>query len=138
MYDEVYSIGCFDHFHYGHKNILNYMKTIGKKLIIGVHDDESIRKLKNLSKEEHDIIDVRIKNVKKYADQVYVIPSTKPDLFLECMINKENNKKVYIRADDMKQFPGRNIVEDNNIDILFAKYTKGISSTLIRKNLKLN
>lgn len=36
--DKVYTIGCFDLFHYGHVRLIERMRTIGKKVIIGVHD----------------------------------------------------------------------------------------------------
>ena len=42
MFNNIYSIGCFDFFHHGHNNILSKMKSYGKKLVVGVHDDNSL------------------------------------------------------------------------------------------------
>ena len=36
--DKVYTIGCFDLFHFGHIQLIKRMKTLGKNVIIGVHD----------------------------------------------------------------------------------------------------
>lgn len=36
--DKVYTIGCFDLFHYGHVQLINRMRELGKKVIVGVHD----------------------------------------------------------------------------------------------------
>ena len=36
--DKVYTIGCFDLFHFGHVRLIERMREIGKKVIIGVHD----------------------------------------------------------------------------------------------------
>jgi len=36
--DKVYTVGCFDLFHHGHVTIINRMREIGKKVIVGVHD----------------------------------------------------------------------------------------------------
>ncbi len=36
--DNVYTVGCFDLFHYGHIHLFERMASIGKKLIVGVHD----------------------------------------------------------------------------------------------------
>ena len=36
--DKVYTVGCFDLFHHGHVMLINRMREIGKKVIVGVHD----------------------------------------------------------------------------------------------------
>jgi bifunctional ADP-heptose synthase (sugar kinase/adenylyltransferase) len=36
--DKVYTIGCFDLFHHGHIRLIERMRQVGKKVIIGVHD----------------------------------------------------------------------------------------------------
>jgi bifunctional ADP-heptose synthase (sugar kinase/adenylyltransferase) len=36
--DNVYTVGCFDLFHYGHIHLFERMGSIGKTLIVGVHD----------------------------------------------------------------------------------------------------
>ena len=115
MYETIYSIGCFDHFHSGHIKLLTDMRKYGKKLIIGVHDDESLSKLKNLKKEEIDNELIRMKNVKKYAEHVYLIKGTDPTPFIQLMLNQKDNKEssCYIRGDDMKEFPSREFVEKN-------------------------
>ena len=46
MYNTVYTVGCFDWFHKGHEILLNTLKTYGKKLIVGIHDDSSLEQLK--------------------------------------------------------------------------------------------
>jgi cytidyltransferase-like protein len=139
MYERIYSIGCFNYFHKGHIALLNKMRKYGKELIIGIHDDSSIKQIKNSSQEKHQPIEIRLKNVKKYADRVYVIPSKDPSFFLKCMLLETDNKKnaCYIRADNIKNFPGKQIVE-NKIDIKFLPYTIGINPAEIRKFLMDN
>ena len=66
--DKVYTIGCFDLFHFGHVKLLNRMKEIGKKVIVGVHDSKSIYKLKN--RVPIDSTEKRMLNVKTIADEV--------------------------------------------------------------------
>ncbi len=36
--DKVYTVGCFDLFHHGHIKLIQRMREIGKKVIVGVHD----------------------------------------------------------------------------------------------------
>lgn len=134
MYDRVYTIGCFDWFHFGHEKLLNTLKTYGTQVIVGIHDDISFEQLKNLKPEEHQDIKTRMANAKKIVDIVYVVPDKDPTHFLNCVIldcdNKEN--ACYIRGDDMPNFPGRELIE-SKISIKLLPYTKGVSSTQIRK-----
>ena len=136
-YDRIYTIGCFDWFHYGHIRLLNRLKDNCNTLIVGVHDDDSIEKLKNLEPKDHQQIKERMANVKKYADIVYIIPDTDPTFFLNCIIRDDDNKETacYMRANDMLHFPGRDLVE-KKISLEFVEYTEGISSTDIRSKKK--
>ena len=42
----VFTNGCFDILHRGHVELLKYSKSLGDKLIVGLNNDESVRKLK--------------------------------------------------------------------------------------------
>jgi D-beta-D-heptose 7-phosphate kinase/D-beta-D-heptose 1-phosphate adenosyltransferase len=42
----VWTNGVFDILHPGHLELLKYAKNLGKKLIVGINDDESVRRLK--------------------------------------------------------------------------------------------
>lgn len=134
MYDRIYTVGCFDYLHYGHKSLFSKMREMGKQIVVGIHDDASIEKLKNITKNDHQSLQIRMKNVRKFVDQVFVIPSTDPTIYLECMLLDSDNKNnaCFIRADDMPDFPGRRFIE-SKISVQFLPYTPGVSSTLIRK-----
>jgi hypothetical protein len=112
------------------------MKSISDNIVVCVHDDESIEKLKNLTPREHQDINQRIKNIAKYTNDIHVIHSTDPSEVLQSVIDKKLNKNqmLYIRGDDMPNFPGRDIVEQY-MNILFKPYKQGVSSTEIRKSL---
>lgn len=129
---KVYTIGCFDLFHRGHQNVLLSLREFGAYLIVGIHDDESYFKLKN--KYTIDNLETRINNVKPFADQIYVIPSTDPLLYIKSMVSKEdisNGSCCYARGDDMLKFPSREWVE-SVMPVHFVPRTEGCSSTLIR------
>lgn len=136
MYERIYTVGCFDYFHDGHIKTLGRMREMGKTLIVGIHDDQSLEGLKNLKRDGHESIETRISKVKKYADHVYVIPSKDPTLYLRCMLNDKDDKKTacFVRGDDMPGFPGRDMIE-KRISVEFLPYTIGISSTQIRNSL---
>lgn len=133
---KIYTVGCFDYMHHGHEELFELMKSISDNIVVCVHDDESIEKLKNLTPREHQDINQRIKNIAKYTNDIHVIHSTDPSEILQSVIDKKLNKNqmIYIRGDDMPNFPGRDIVEQY-MNVLFKPYKQGVSSTEIRKSL---
>lgn len=129
---KVYTIGCFDLFHRGHQNVLISLREFGYYIVAGIHDDESYYKLKN--KYTIDNLETRMNNVKPYVDQLFVIPSTDPLLYIKSMVSEqdiETGSCCYARGDDMLQFPGREWVE-SVMPVHFVPRTEACSSTLIR------
>jgi len=130
--EKVYTIGCFDLFHQGHINLLKTLCNFGTYIIVGIHDDESYFKLKN--KYPIDTLEIRIKNIKEYVDQIYVIPAINPTLYIKSMVSNkdiEKNNCCYVRGEDMLKFPSREYIE-SIMPIYFLPRTHNISSTLIR------
>jgi cytidyltransferase-like protein len=129
--DKVYTVGCFDLFHHGHVTLIKRMREIGKKIIIGVHDSRSIYKLKN--RVPIDSTEKRMLNVKSEADEVFCISGTDPSNFMTCIVELVPGETAcYVRGDDMKDFPSRDVVE-SLMPIKFLPYTKGVSTTQLRK-----
>jgi cytidyltransferase-like protein len=129
---KVYTIGCFDLFHRGHQNVLVSLREFGCYIVAGIHDDESYFKLK--SKYTIDNLETRMKNVKPYVDQLYVIPSTDPLLYIKSVVSEQDIQSgacCYARGDDMLHFPGREWVE-SVMPVHFVPRTEACSSTLIR------
>lgn len=129
---KVYTIGCFDLFHRGHQNVLLSLREFGYYIVAGIHDDASYFKLKN--KYTIDNLETRMKNVKPFVDQLYVIPSTDPLMYIQSMVSEqdiETGACCYARGDDMLQFPGREWVE-SVMPVHFVPRTEACSSTLIR------
>lgn len=46
----VFAPGCFDLLHYGHLQMLARARALGDRLIVGLNTDESIRRLKGMSR----------------------------------------------------------------------------------------
>lgn len=129
---KVYTIGCFDLFHRGHANVLMSLREFGYFLVAGIHDDASYFKLKK--KYPIDNLETRMKKVKPYVDQLFVIPSTDPLLYIKSVVSEqdiETGSCCYARGDDMLQFPSRDWVE-SAMPVYFVPRTEGCSSTLIR------
>jgi len=132
-YDKVYSVGCFDLFHAGHRRLLGRLKKIGKNVIVGVHDSSSIEILKKRT--PIDSTETRLCNVRECVSQAFTIAGTDPSNFVACAISLDGKESgVYVRGSDMINFPGREKVE-SYCDVAFLPYTQGVSSTMIRKKL---
>jgi|EP00979_Chaetoceros_neogracilis_P002495 cytidyltransferase-like protein len=129
---KVYTIGCFDLFHRGHQNALISLREFGYFIVAGIHDDASYYELKKKHTIEN--LETRMKNVKPFVDQIYVIPSTDPELYLKSVVSEqdiETGSCCYARGDDMLNFPGRGWVE-SVMPVHFIPRTEACSSTLIR------
>lgn len=137
-FDKVFTIGCFDFCHPGHINLLDKLKQHGKEIIVGIHDDHSIRQLKKLTPNQHMPLSKRIELLKLHCNRIFVIPDKDPGDYLVAFLDDTDNfeTSIYIRGDDNINFPGKHIIEKKmNIDYL--PYTEGISATQIRKDLNL-
>jgi len=129
---KIYTIGCFDLFHRGHQNVLLALREFGYYIVAGIHDDESYFKLKK--KYTIDNLETRMKNVKPFVDQIFVIPSTDPLLYIQGVVSEQDTAAgscCYVRGDDMLQFPGREWVE-SVMPVHFVPRTESCSSTLLR------
>ena len=129
---KVYTIGCFDLFHRGHENVLLSLREFGYYVVAGIHDDDSYFKLK--SKDTIEDLETRINNVKPFVDQIFVIPSTDPLIYIKAMVSEQDistGSCCYARGDDMLDFPGREWVEIV-MPVHFVPRTEACSSTLIR------
>lgn len=127
----------FDCLHEGHVNLLETMGYHGKEVVVILHDDKSTFKNKKrfpVQKLQH-----RLENLyaSGLADQVIPTFETNPGNDLkEALQGYDPKEVVYIRGDDWKDFPGREVIEELGIEIIFEKYTKGVSTTQIRKELQ--
>ena len=127
-----YTTGVFDLFHTGHLNILKKSKELCDYLIVGVSTDELVMKKKNKSP----IIpyNERIEIVKsiKYVDRV--VAQTNMDKFNAW---KEYNFNRMFVGDDWKGTDKwlslEKKMESVGVEIFYFPYTKGTSSTILRK-----
>ncbi|KAK7114779.1 uncharacterized protein [Littorina saxatilis] len=134
LVDKVFTVGCFDIFHSGHVRLLQRMRSLGKQVIVGVHDSRSIYMLKK--RVPVDSTEKRMLNVKQYADMVYCIAGIDPSNFIACMYcgGGQQESSLYVRGDDMEDFPARQLCE-KLMPIAFLPYTQGVSSTKLRKEI---
>ena len=79
----VAATGCFDVLHVGHIRLLEWAKTAGHRLIVGINSDESIQRLKGPLRPINNMSD-RAKMLKalRCVDEVFVFPELDAAAFL--------------------------------------------------------
>ena len=119
--------------HEGHLNLLKEMRATGRKVVVVLHDDKSCYQIKGK---------IPIQNLKQRIDNLritglvdWVIVTYSTDPHKEFAKVCKHNDVIYMRGDDLKDFPGKWILDKYSIPIIYKPYTKGISSTSIRKGL---
>lgn len=129
-----YTTGVFDLFHIGHLNILKKAKEQCEYLIVGVSTDELVQEYKHkkpvIPFEER----MAIVEAIKYVDKVVVQENMNKmeaweRIGFDAMFHGDDWKKTKMYDEIEKQF------KKHNIDMVFIPHTKGISSTMIAKEL---
>ena len=125
LYDQVYTVGFFNNFHLGHLELLNSMRKKGKKLFVGVYDDQHLKISKNLKPYEYQPLEVRLEKIKEYAEVVFVIPSLDPEMYLRMIVDPSKNiSKCFMKGGQDQYYTGWKWIKNNMnvilIDKLFA------------------
>lgn len=135
-----YTCGVYDLFHVGHLNLFERCKDACDYLIVGVCNDEYVRKIKNKEPviNEHDR--ARIVAALKCVDEVHIID-------IDTTIDKvkaynDFGYSILFVGDDWKNTERfitteREFKEQNlPIEISFLPYTKEVSTSMIREKIK--
>ena len=129
-----YTTGIFDLFHIGHLNIIKESKKKCDYLIVAVSNDKLAFKLKK--KKPVIPFQERIEIIKslKYVDR-----AVEEKVDDKTKVKKKYKINIIFKGDDWKNTRKWNQLEKElkkqNIKIMFIKYTKKTSSSLIKKIL---
>lgn len=134
-----FTTGVFDLFHIGHLNILRKAKKKCDYLIVGVSTDKLTQQMKN----KKPIIPY--KERKKIVQAIKYVDKVVPQKFLDRnKLWEKYNFNIMFHGDDVLFDPIRlkfdqDLIKKHNVKIIYFKYTKTTSSTLITQVLnKLN
>ena len=123
----VFSNGVFDILHKGHIDLLKFSRKLGKKLVLGINSDKSVKKNKGNNRPVNSIKD-RVKKIKQLnlVDQIIIFNEKTP-----IRIIKKLRPDVIVKGDD---YTFSNVVGKNIANIILYKKTNNLSSTkLINK-----
>ena len=121
-----------DCLHQGHKNILEVMRANSEWVIVVIHDDLSCYQIKSKMPVQTEMHRRRNILLTGLADEVLITRSVDPAEEFAAVMKKHRNL-VFMRGDDNLDFPGKWILDQNDIPIKYIAYTSGVSSTEIRQ-----
>lgn len=135
-----YTCGVYDLFHVGHLNLFERCKKQCDYLIVGVCDDEYVRTVKGKEPVINEKDRARIVGALKVVDEAVII-DTKVTVDKMLALKKFGFNKLFV-GDDWKGTPRfietEKQFKENQIDveIVFLPYTKSVSTSKLREELK--
>lgn len=132
----VFTNGCFDILHVGHVRYLTTAKSFGDVLIVGLNNDESVKKLKGENRpinNEKDRAEVLL-GLKAVDYVVLFGEQTAENLIAEV------RPDIYVKGGDytLETLPEAKIVQSYGGRVEFVKFVDGHSTTnlinMVRKN----
>ncbi len=125
----VFANGCFDILHIGHIKLLEFAKTLGTKLIVGLNSDRSIKELKGKKRPINNELDRKaVLERLGCVDEVVIFDDKRPTALLF-------NVDVMVKGSDYtEQEVRKNDNVSNNIEIvIFQKYKNYSTTQLIKR-----
>ncbi|MCP4849379.1 MAG: adenylyltransferase/cytidyltransferase family protein [Verrucomicrobiaceae bacterium] len=128
----VLTYGTFDHFHWGHLNLLERARALGNRLVVGVVSDqvcsEKNRTFSTPCEERLAVI-----KALRCVDEAFVqleLDQKEKDI-------DRFSARYLVVGDDWKGHPRFEQVRGyHGVEIVYLERTPGISSTLIRQRIK--
>lgn len=130
----VFTNGCFDILHRGHIHLFRQAKRLGDVLVVGVNDDDSIRRLKGSGRPIFPLQE-RMEVLSALTDIDYLV-SFSQDTPRELI--KKIQPDVLVKGGDWKpdEVAGREEVEDEGGEVVIIPYLPGRSTTEIIEKIR--
>lgn len=129
----VFTNGCFDLLHTGHLQYLDYARSLGDILIIGLNSDESIREIKGKNRPFLPL-DIRLSvlTALEMVDGIVVFETSTPIDMIETL-----RPDILVKGEDYRDkiVVGREVVEAYGGKVEFAPLVGGYSSTSLAKKI---
>ena len=126
----VFTNGCFDILHAGHIDYLEKSRALGNKLIVGINSDESVRKLKGLSRPINNQEDrKKMLEALRCVDEVIIFDEDSPYELISKLRPNILTKGGDYSIDKIRS---RSLVEE----VVIIPYKEGYSTTNIINRIK--
>ena len=125
---KIFTNGCFDILHTGHITLLEYSKSLGDYLIVGLNSDRSVKKLKGQNRPINNEKDrKRMLESIKFVDEVIIFNEDTP---LETI--KKIKPNIIVKGGD---YTKELVVGYGLAEVVIFKYMNGYSTTNIIKSI---
>lgn len=126
---KIFTNGCFDIIHVGHVELLNYAKSLGGYLIVGLNSDSSVKKLKGNSRPINKEQDrKKILESLKSVDEVIIFDEETPLNLIKIV-----NPDIIVKGGDYKK---EEVVGNNLAEIVIFNFVEGFSTTKTIERIK--
>jgi len=131
----VFTNGCFDILHRGHLECLVAAKSMGDVLVVGINDDQSVKKLKGENRPVNNLEDrASMLSALQCVDYVIAFSEDTP----EKLINKIS-PSILVKGGDytINTVVGSAHVRSYGGEVIILPYKNGYSTTQIIEKLKI-
>ena len=122
----VFSNGCFDILHRGHVQYLEFARSQGDALVIGLNSDASVRRSKGPGRPINPESDrAAVLSALRAVDGVVVFDEDEPRALIEAIL-----PHILVKGRDWAHYvSGRDIVETHGGRVILAEFSAGHSTT---------
>lgn len=122
----VFTNGCFDILHRGHVAYLEFARSQGDALVVGLNSDESVRRNKGAMRPINSEEDrARVLSALCSVDYLIVFDEDEPKALIEAIL-----PDVLVKGKDWSHYvSGREVVEANGGRVVLADLVEGRSTT---------
>jgi len=132
----VFTNGCFDILHSGHVSYLNQSKNYGDVLIVGLNNDDSIRRLKGSSRPINELAD-RVYVLSGLSSIDHIVPFGSAEDDTPSALIRAAKPQYYIKGGDynMQNLPEASVVEEVGGQVAFIPLVPDHSTTNMIKRI---
>ncbi len=132
----VFTNGCFDILHSGHVSYLNQSKNYGDVLVVGLNNDESIRRLKGSTRPINELAD-RIYVLSGLSSIDHIVPFGSAEDDTPSALIRAAKPDYYIKGGDynLQNLPEAKVVEEVGGKVAFIPLVPDHSTTNMIKRI---
>ena len=124
----IFTNGCFDILHIGHIRLLQYAKSLGDRLIVGLNSDSSVKRLKGNSRPHNtELLRMEMLYSLKYVDEVIIFEEDTP-----LNLIKKITPNIIVKGGDYKI---SEVIGNDISQVVIFNTVDGYSTTNIIKHV---
>lgn len=129
----VFTNGCFDIMHAGHVSYLEFARSQGDALAVGLNSDDSVRRLKGPTRPVNPAqMRARVLAALESVDYVIIFNEDEPEALI-----KKITPDILVKGEDWAHYvSGREWVEQHGGSVVLAPMVEGLSTTNLINRLR--